>query len=91
MSIAALELLRRARAAGMTFTVSYEGEVDYRGPSASAAWQAVRATTEADVTFHDAQGVRLGWAYLMAPGPVAPDETIVDCSGKIEELCDSII
>jgi len=93
--IAALTLLKQAQSDGMQITISYDGIVDYRGASAIAAWNAVKATTEAHAIFHDASGNRIGWAYLMAPGPntCEPDESIVDCSGagKISDMVDAII
>lgn len=95
--ITALKLLREAAALGWTFKVDGGGdEPDYVGASAAAAWEAVKATDEAWVSFRDAQGNKLGRAHLMAPGPMtcSDDETLVDhtCPGnEFEELCDRLI
>ena len=75
----AKELLRRAAAAGYTFEVGSEGEVDYRGPDAKRAWEVVIYLEEADVRFI-ADGKVQGWALISAYG-LEDDETIMDCSG----------
>jgi hypothetical protein len=95
VTITALQLLKAAQARGWTMKVWSADAPDYAGNSASLAWEAVKATEEATVTFHSATGQRLGAAFLMAPGPqsCAPDETLVDHSctgGDFEALCDSL-
>ena len=69
------DFLRRAAAAGYTFRVGSEGEIDYRGPDAKRAWKAVTNLEEADVHFL-ADGKVLGWALISAYGLA-----IMDCSG----------
>ena len=71
----AKELLNRAAAAGYTFRVGSEGEIDYRGPDAKKAWEAVIDLEEANVHFL-ADGKVLGWALISAYGLA-----IMDCSG----------
>jgi hypothetical protein len=98
--ITALKLLKEAAAKGWTFKVYGGGELDYKGPSASAAWEAVKATEEANVVFYSAAGEKLGVAFLMAPGPGScePEETLVDhtCSAEgkpkseFELLCNKV-
>ena len=73
------DFLRRAAAAGYTFRVGSEGEIDYRGPDAKKAWEAVIYLEEADVHFI-ADGKVQGWALISAYG-LEDDETIMDCSG----------
>jgi len=75
----AKELLNRAAAAGYTFRVGSEGEIDYRGPDAKKAWEAVIDLEEANVHFL-ADGKVLGWALISACG-FEDDEAIMDCSG----------
>ena len=91
MTITALQLLKAAQQRGWTMKVWAADDPDYIGTSATAAWEAVKATEEATVTFHSASGQRIGAAFLMAPGPnsCAPDETLVDHScpgGEFEAL-----
>jgi len=69
------DFLRRAAAAGYTFRVGSEGEIDYRGPDAKRAWKAVTNLEEANVRFL-ADGKVLGWALFSAYGLA-----IMDCSG----------
>ena len=76
----AKELLNRAAAAGYTFEVGSEGEIDYRGPDAKRAWEVVIYLEEADVRFI-ADGKVQGWALISAYG-FEDDETIMDCSGS---------
>jgi hypothetical protein len=95
MNIAALKLLKAAQERGWTMKVWAADAPDYAGNSAIAAWEAVKATEEATVTFHGPKGERIGAAFLMAPGPMscAPDETLVDhtCEGgEFEALCDGL-
>ena len=71
----AKELLNRAAAAGYTFRVGSEGEIDYRGPDAKRAWKAVTNLEEANVRFI-ADGKVQGWALISAYGLA-----IMDCSG----------
>ena len=75
----AKELLNRAAAAGYTFEVGSEGEIDYRGPDAKRAWEVVLYLEEADVRFI-ADGKVQGWALISAYG-FEDDEAIMDCSG----------
>ena len=75
----AKELLRRAAAAGYTFEVGSEGEIDYLGPNVKDAWEAVIDLEEANVHFL-ADGKVLGWALISAYG-LEDDEAIMDCSG----------
>ena len=76
----AKELLNRAAAAGYTFEVGSEGEIDYRGPDAKRAWEVVIYLEEADVRFI-ADGKVQGWALISAYG-LEDDEAIMDCSGS---------
>jgi len=69
------DFLRRAAAAGYTFRVGSEGEIDYRGPDAKRAWKAVTNLEEANVRFI-ADGKVQGWALISAYGLA-----IMDCSG----------
>ena len=73
------DFLRRAAAAGYTFEVGSEGEIDYRGPDAKRAWEVVIYLEEADVRFI-ADGKVQGWALISAYG-FEDDEAIMDCSG----------
>lgn len=77
--IAALALLRAAAEAGYAFKVMYDGEEDFMGGSPAQAWEAVKATDQADVFFFK-NGEKREWAYLMVPGEMTcdPDETVVD-------------
>lgn len=78
----ALHVLRRAMSAGYTLTVLCEGEVDYCGTSARAAWNAILdCSEEMVVSFTDYRGVPLGWILTSAHG-LEPDETVIDCSGS---------
>jgi hypothetical protein len=91
-----IEAARAAQERGWTMKVWAADAPDYAGTSATAAWEAVKATEEATVTFHSATGQRIGAAFLMAPGQnsCAPDETLVDhtCEGgDFEALCDGLI
>jgi len=100
MSITALKLLKSAAAKGWTFKVYGPDEPDYVGASAVKAWEAVKATEEANVGFF-ADGKRLGVAYLMAPSAMtcSDEETLVDYScaeegspkNEFELLCDAMI
>ena len=95
--ITALKLLREASKLGWSFSVDGGGdEPDYVGASASKAWESVKATDEARVSFFASDRSFLGWAYLMAPGPItcADDETLVDYSVRdnaFDRLCDALI
>ena len=82
------DFLRRAAAAGYTFEVGSEGEVDYRGPDAKRAWEVVIYLEEADVRFI-ADGKVQGWALISAYG-LEDDETIMDCSGPIYLIAKAI-
>ena len=66
------DFLRRAAAAGYTFRVGSEGEIDYRGPDAKRAWKAVTNLEEANVRFL-ADGKVLGWALFYAYGLAITD------------------
>ena len=74
------DFLRRAAAAGYTFEVSSDGEIDYRGPDAKKAWEVVIYLEEADVRFI-ADGKVQGWVLISAYG-LEDDEAIMDCSGS---------
>src|SRR5215831_7147154 len=79
--ITALKLLREASKLGWSFSVDGGGDdPDYVGASASKAWESVKDTDEARVSFFASDRSSIGWAYLMAPGPntCADDETLVD-------------
>jgi hypothetical protein len=84
----AKEMLKSAEQAGFIIKVYGEPtfEPDYQGNSAAAAWDAVEATEEAQVTFHNADGSRIpgSWAVMMADGPgtCEPQETVVDCAAS---------
>lgn len=95
MTIAALELLKRASKRGASkFRVSVGCQTDYLGDSPTKAWEAVKATEEAHVLFYNEQGKFLGVAFLMAPGPFScdPDETIIDHSvgDLVAQIADEI-
>jgi len=69
----AKQMLKAAEQAGFIIKVygDFDGKPDYHGNSAAAAWEAVEATEEAQVTFRNADGSSLpgGWAVMMADGP----------------------
>ena len=72
------ELLADAKAAGMSFHVSYEGETDYSGKDIDKALSALYACDEMELRLvKDAQVA--GWV-LFIPG-LEDEEHIADCSG----------
>lgn len=78
--IEALRLMRLAEEAGFSFEVGAEGVVDYKGPSAAAAWTHCKAVDEAEVVLRDVEGQTRGW-LLVIPS-LAPEETLADYAGK---------
>lgn len=78
MSIRAV--LSAAKASGLSFHVSCEGETDYCGTNINAALSALNACDEMELRVID-KGEVIGWA-LYIPGLEA-DEQIADCSGWI--------
>ena len=106
MTITALQLLKEAAKRGWTFQVDGGGtdeegctEYDYVGNKPLAAWNAVKDTTEATVHFLN-NGHMVGYALLMAPGPMtcADDETLADyaygplnSTDEFRALCDNLI
>jgi hypothetical protein len=99
MKTAAIELLRQAKARGWTMMVDTGGdEFDYVGPSAVQAWNAIKAVGEGSVRFVSADGnTRVGWAYLMQPGPMTcdPEESLVDYTSRENDeftaICDDLL
>jgi hypothetical protein len=89
----ALEALRRAKSAGFTFVVTFDGDVtDYQGDNVNAAWRAIVDCTEImTVIFFDENGTRRGFLETTAHG-LDIDENIVDCSsaGPIADICDAV-
>ena len=78
----ALNVLHNAMHAGYTLTVLCDGEVDYCGTNAGAAWMAILDCSEdMTVSFADYRGVPLGWILTSAHG-LEPDENVIDCSGS---------
>jgi len=89
----ALEALRRAKALGFTFCVTFDGDViDYQGNNVNAAWRAIVDCSEImTVIFFDENGTRRGFLMTTAHG-LDIDENIVDCSGSgpIADICDAV-
>jgi hypothetical protein len=74
------KMLTDAEAAGLHFTVSSDGDIDYQGFHAAAAEEAVVACDTMDVTLRVAAGQRpVGWAMIV--NGLEPDEVIADTSG----------
>lgn len=72
------ELLTDAKASGLSFHVSYEGETDYSGKDIDKALTALYACDEIELRLVK-DGEVVGWA-LFIPGP-EEEECIADCSG----------
>jgi hypothetical protein len=77
MQIVALEIMKRAAAAGYRIKVGSEGETDYAGEDAQIAWTHVCDLSEAEVVLSK-PGAKREW-MLVIPD-LEPDETAADFS-----------
>lgn len=85
MKTFALEIMKAAAAAGYTLAVKCDGETDYSGASASAAWAAVKAVEVATVVLTHPERPRE--VMVVGAHGLEPDETVIDhtADGFVEQ------
>lgn len=76
------QLLRDAKAAGLSFHVSCNGETDYCGANIQSAMTALNACDETELRVIK-DGQVIGWALYIPE--LETDEQIADCSGWVSD------